>query len=143
VWRYLSERGDVDMERIAVYGRSVGSAIGLHLATTRPVRAVILDSPFSSGREMAARHYKFLPRFLNRTQLDNVARARELRVPLLVIHGAEDFIAPVGMGAAVAEAGRAERMIVLENTGHNDTYNDLETYRRVLHGFLNNHLLEH
>lgn len=136
-WDYLARRGDVDAGRIAVYGRSLGSAVALHLATHRAVSAVVLDSPFSSAAEMAARHYWFLPQSLVRLSLDNVSRASRLEAPLLVFHGARDRIAPLEMGRAVAEAGRAQHFVVFENAGHNDTYDAAPArYRETMHEFL-------
>jgi pimeloyl-ACP methyl ester carboxylesterase len=70
---------------------------------------------------MARHHYWFLPPALLHLKLDNLGRAGRLRVPLLVIHGAEDRIAPVEMGRAVAAAGRG-RLLELPRVGHNETY---------------------
>ncbi len=121
-WQYLSTRPGVDSTRIAVYGRSVGSAVALYLATERPVRAVVLDSPFSSGSEMAEEHYSFLPHSLMHLSLDNLSRAERLSVPLLVFHGTEDEIVPLRMGRTVAARGRAEELVEIRGAGHNDTY---------------------
>lgn len=136
-WEFLSAHADVDSARITVYGRSLGAAVALHLADTRPVRAVVLESPFSSAAEMAREHYRLLPSFIIRLSLDNVARASRLRVPLLVLHGTDDRIAPLRMGRAVAAAGRARELVLIEGAGHNDTY-DLggARYREKLHAFL-------
>lgn len=136
-WQHLTSRAEIDSSRIAVYGRSIGSAVALHLATHRPVRTVVLDSPISSGRAMAEKHYSLLPQFLNRLSLDNLSRAGELDVPLLVFHGTEDRIVPIEMGRAIADTGRAEAFVEIEGAGHNDTYmigGDL--YRERLHEFL-------
>lgn len=121
-WDWLAARPDVDPERIAVYGRSLGSAVALYLAAQRPVRAVVLDSPFSNAREIARHHYWFLPPGLVRLSLDNVARAAQVTAPLLVVHGEDDRIAPIAMGRAVAAAGQAREFLALEGAGHNDTY---------------------
>lgn len=140
-WRYLTSRAEIDSARIAVYGRSVGSVPALYLATTYAVRAVVLDSPLSSGGDMAEEHYAIVPKALLRLKLDNVGRAREIEAPLLVFHGSEDAIAPSWMGRAVAEAGRAEELVVIEGAGHNDTYDVAgSTYRRRMHEFLRKHL---
>ncbi len=121
-WEYLTSRPEIDSTRIAVYGRSIGSAVALYLATERPVRAVILDSPFTSGREMAEQHYSFFPTSLVRLSLDNLSRAERLTVPTIVFHGSEDRIAPIEMGRAVARAARADTLIEIPGAGHNDTY---------------------
>ncbi len=136
-WDYLASRREVDDERISVYGRSVGSVPALYLAENHDVRSVVLDSPFTNARGMAAVHYWYLPRFLMRLRLDNLARARRLRAPLLVFHGSEDDIVPLRMGRAIAEEGRARKFIVYEGAGHNDIYDVAgPRYREEMHGFL-------
>lgn len=136
-WEFLSRRPEVDATRIAVYGRSLGSAVAMHLADTRPVRAVVLESPFSNAAEMARQHYRILPRFIVRLSLDNLSRASRLDVPLLVLHGTEDQIAPLRMGRAVAEAGHARELVLIQGAGHNETYDvGGRLYREKLHTFL-------
>ncbi|MBI4419927.1 MAG: alpha/beta fold hydrolase [Gemmatimonadetes bacterium] len=135
-WEFLAGQSEVDSSRIAVYGRSLGSSVAMHLATSRPVRAVILESPFTSGRDMAAVHYGWLPRFINRLSLDNLTRASRLTVPLLVIHGTDDAIAPIRMGRAVAAAGRGA-LVELKGSGHNQTYDvGGRLYREKVWSFL-------
>jgi fermentation-respiration switch protein FrsA (DUF1100 family) len=136
-WDYLISRPDIDPQRITVFGRSLGSVPALHLADTRPVAAVILDSPFTTARAMAQVHYRFFPSFLVRYDMDNLARASRLTAPLLIIHGAEDRIAPTRMGRALAEAGRAQVFYEVRGAGHNDVYEAAGAgYRDTIQRFL-------
>lgn len=136
-WSFLARRPELDSSRIAVYGRSLGSAVALYLADTKPVAAVVLDSPFTNAREMARLHYPFLPPWILRLKLDNLGRASRLKVPLLVFHGTEDRIVPPRMGRAVAVAGRARELVWIDGADHNDTYAvDLALYRKKFHEFL-------
>lgn len=121
-WAFLAARPEIDAARIAVYGRSLGSAVALAVATTHPVCAVVLDSPFTSARAMTRAHFWFLPPSLLRQRLDNVARAATLDAPLMVIHGTADKLAPIAMGRAVAAAGRASEFLAIEGAEHNETY---------------------
>lgn len=140
-WTHLVARPEIDSARIALYGRSLGGVAALFLAARHEVAAVVLDSPFSTARAMAREHYWFLPQFLIRLSLDNLGRARQLRAPLLVIHGTRDRVAPIAMGRAVATAGNAERFIAIEGAGHNDTYAALgDRYRELIHTFLETHV---
>ena len=45
-------------------------------------------------------------------------RLGEIRVPTLVIHGAEDPVFPLGHGEALANGIREARLIILDNAGH-------------------------
>jgi fermentation-respiration switch protein FrsA (DUF1100 family) len=142
-WAFLAAQPEVDAGRIALYGRSLGSAVALEVAARHPARAVVLESPFTNARALARRHYWFLPGALVHLSMDNVARARALAVPLFVAHGTEDRIAPIAMGRAVAEAGRARTFLPIAGAGHNDTY-DLgdERYREAVIAFLREALAE-
>jgi len=61
----LLKHPDVDRQRIYVYGRSLGSAWQHTIRDARRRRSD-LESPFTSARGMAARHYRIFPRFLVR-----------------------------------------------------------------------------
>ncbi len=140
-WAYLTRQPEIDSTRIGLYGRSIGSVLALYLATERPAKAVVLESPFTSGRDMAEEHYSMVPRSLVRLRLDNLKRASRLAVPLLVFHGSEDWIAPPEMGRAIADHGRAEAFVLIEGAGHNDTYDVGGTmYRETMRAFLARHL---
>lgn len=141
-WDWLVTQPEVDSTRIAVYGRSIGSAIGLYLATHRPVRAVVVESAFTSGIEMAREHGALVSPALMDVSLDNLARAGRLTVPLLVIHGSADRLAPIGMGRAIADTGRAEEFLILEGATHSTMYErGGDRYRATVHAFLNRHLI--
>jgi uncharacterized protein len=119
----LASREGVDRTRIYVYGRSLGSAAATYAAAHHDVAGLILESPFTSARGMASRHYKIFPRFLVRLKLDNVENIRRVRCPVLVFHGTADMLVPMKMGKAVAEAAPgAVEFVMIEGAGHNDTY---------------------
>jgi fermentation-respiration switch protein FrsA (DUF1100 family) len=136
-WTFLAGQPELDSNRIAVYGRSVGSVPALYLATSHPVRAVVLESPLTTAADMARVHYPFLPRFILRLSMNNLERAGRLTAPLLVLHGDRDQIAPPWMGRAIAEAGHARELVLISGAGHNETYDvGGAEYRRKLLAFL-------
>jgi len=136
-WAWLEGRPEIDLGRVAVYGRSLGSVPALYLATTKPVTAVILDSPFTSARAMARVHYRFFPSFLVRYTMDNLARSERLTAPLFIIHGTHDQVAPIRMGRAVARAGGARVLHEVQGAGHNDVYDKIQPpYAQLIRQFL-------
>lgn len=134
----LVNREGIDPRRIYAYGRSLGSAAATYTAAHHDVAGLILESPFTSARGMAARHYKIFPRFLVRMKLDNLANMRLVRCPVLVFHGTSDMIVPMQMGKEVAAAAPGPvEFVMIEGAGHNDTY-DLggKSYQQKLAGFV-------
>ena len=119
----LIARPDVDRRRIYVYGRSLGSAAATYTASNHEVAGLILESPFTSARGMAAQHYRVFPRFLVRLALDNIGRIGRIHCPILIFHGTADRLVPITMGHAVAAAaGGPVEFVMIEGAGHNDTY---------------------
>jgi len=112
--------------------------VATHVSATHDVAGLILESPFTSARGMAARHYRIFPRFLVRLGLDNLDRIRRIRCPILIFHGTADMLVPITMGRDVAAAaGGPVEFVMIEGSGHNDTY-DMggKAYREKLAAFV-------
>ena len=121
---YVSNRPGIDPSQIVYFGRSLGAAVAVELATEKPPSGLILVSPFSSVSDMARVAFPFLP--LNRLlkgRYDSVSRIRQIHAPLLIIHGAQDEMVPVGQGRALFEAANEPKTFqVLPLAAHNDTH---------------------
>ncbi|PYO30306.1 MAG: hypothetical protein DMD32_13955 [Gemmatimonadetes bacterium] len=138
VYAALAARPEVDPHRIFVYGRSLGTAAATYTATHHPVAGVILESPFTSAADMARHAYRIFPSFIVRLSLDNLARIRQVRCPVLLFHGTGDRLVPLEMGMriAAAAAGPVE-LVLLQGSGHNESYAIGGTqYRDKVWGFV-------
>jgi hypothetical protein len=106
---WLSGQG-IGPARIGVWGESLGSAVALHLAASRPVPvgAVVLETPFTSLVDVARVHYPLIPAgLLLRDRFDSLSRVGAVMVPLLVLTGGRDRLVPPEMGQRLAAAARA------------------------------------
>ncbi len=122
VYDAVAARG-VRPENIVLFGRSLGGAVALEVALQRPAGAVVLESVFRSVPALAREHYWFVPGFLVRTRMDNVAKVARVEAPVLVLHGDRDSIVPLAHGRELfARAGGPARWHVIAGAGHNDTY---------------------
>ena len=119
---YLEARGDVDPDRIAYYGESLGAGVAIELALEVPPAALVLRSPFPSLVEVGRLHYPYLPvRMLLRDRFAGGSRIGAVDAPVLVVAGGADRIVPVEMSRAVAEAcDPPARLLVIPGADHND-----------------------
>jgi uncharacterized protein len=92
----------VDRSRIVGFGQSLGGGAICLLARDRPLRALILQSTFTSLDGFAARYWA--PSFLLRDHFDNLSSVRRFPGPVLVIHGREDRLIPWTQGQQLAAA---------------------------------------
>jgi uncharacterized protein len=111
----------VDPARVFYLGESLGAAVALELAHEHPPAGLILQSPFTSIRDMARLHYPLVPRALVPDAYPSLRLIRALRVPLLVVHGERDEIVPPVHGEALYDAATCpKRLEILPGVGHND-----------------------
>jgi uncharacterized protein len=118
----LAEREKVDAKEIVLIGESLGGAVVVDLAAEGGARALVLQSTFSSLREVAATHYPaILVDALIANRLDSAGKIKQYRGPLLQVHGDRDLTIPVALGRKLFEAANEPKeFIVLPGHDHND-----------------------
>lgn len=85
--------------RIAVWGESLGTGVAIALAAEKPVTHVILDAPYTSTVDVAADLYWFLPvRLLMKDQFRSDLRIKQVKAPVLILHGDADVVVPIAYG---------------------------------------------
>ncbi|MCD6304849.1 MAG: alpha/beta hydrolase [Deltaproteobacteria bacterium] len=111
-------------DRIVSFGRSLGAAVAIEIAARRRVRALIVESAFTSTRDMARQMFLFgflaplLPAHYN-----NLAKIQGIHAPKLIVHGKADEIVPFTMGRALYLAAPGPKFHYwIPGAGHNDTY---------------------
>jgi fermentation-respiration switch protein FrsA (DUF1100 family) len=121
---HLVREEHITSENIVLFGRSLGAAVAVDIALKREVKALILESAFTSTKDMAKTMFLFgllapvLPPNYN-----NLKKIVRIDVPKLIIHGTEDNIVPYSMGEKLFDASKAPKIFFpIEEAGHNDTY---------------------
>ena len=126
-WKVLRTKYEIPEEKVVLYGRSLGTAPTVHLASKlTKLPGVILHSPLSSGMGMVLSSTWSLGPF-------PVAKSVPLvDSPVLVIHGTQDEVIPVSHGRTVHEmCRRAVTPLWVEGGGHNNIQVYPEYWERV------------
>jgi uncharacterized protein len=86
------------VERIVVWGFSLGSGPAVALAATHRVGKLVLEAPYTSIADVAAPHFWFLPvRPLVRDRFESDRRIADVAASLLIMHGARDVVVPIAL----------------------------------------------
>ncbi len=134
---WLAERGGVRPEDVIVYGRSLGGAVAVGLASQYPVRGMVLERTFADLVETAAHHFRWLPvRLMMKNRFPSIERITTYRGPLFQSHGTEDEVVPFAMGKKLFDAATTEnkKFFVVEGGNHNGP--QPEEYYKALGEFL-------
>jgi fermentation-respiration switch protein FrsA (DUF1100 family) len=107
---------------IFLYGESLGSGIAVQVAAEKPVSGIVLDAPYTSIVDVAAGEYPYLPvRPFMLDRYETIRHLRDVKAPLLVVHGEDDEVIPVAMGRAVyAAANGPKEIATFPGAGHSD-----------------------
>jgi len=142
-WDYLVGERGIPPGKIVVFGRSLGGAVASWLAARTTPGAVILESCFTSGPDMAARLYPFLPaRLITRIRYPVKEYVTHISSPLLVVHSRQDEIIPFDMGEAVFAAAPEPREMLIISGDHNGGFLlNRERYQATINAFLERYLV--
>ena len=141
-WQYLAGERGVPASRILVFGRSLGGAVALWLASQVRPGAVAAESSFTSAPDMARKMFPLLPtRWLSRFKYDSVAALGAVSCPVLIAHGPDDEVIPFSHGERLFAAAPEPKRFVAFEGGHNDGGLDADAaYQREFAAFVARHL---
>ena len=100
---WLANKG-VNQENIIIYGESLGTGIAAEIAQNKNFAGIILESPFTSMVEAGSTKYPIFPiRLLLKDKYESNKKIKNIRSPILIMHGEADKIVPFWMGKKMYE----------------------------------------
>lgn len=121
-YEYLLRERKVLPEQIALYGQSLGTTAAIDLASRKTCGALVVESGLTSASDMASALLPWLPRFLHplgRNRFDSVHKISGVRCPVLITHGDQDRLIPVGQGRALfAHAPEPKELLIVRGADH-------------------------
>jgi fermentation-respiration switch protein FrsA (DUF1100 family) len=108
--------------RVVIWGESLGSGVAVAIAAEKKVARLVLEAPFASAVSVAASVYPFVPvRFLMKDQFRSDLRIRNVKVPVLIVHGDRDTVIPIESGERLYSLIEGpKRFLRVPGAGHED-----------------------
>ena len=133
---WLKSKGAKESD-IIIYGESLGTGVASEIAQYKNLAGVILESPFTSMIELGKDKYPFLPvKFLLKDIYESNKKIKNIKVPVLVMHGKVDDVVPFYMGQKIYEiANEPKYYYFSEYDDHMLEYN--EKLLKTLKNFIN------
>lgn len=118
-WEHVTGRRGFAEERVILFGHSLGACVAARGAAGRRCAGLVLQSGFTSMRELARRAFPFLPvdPFL-RTRMDTLAPVARAGCAVLVIHSRDDEHIPYEHGRRLFDAAPGPKKLVTLRGSH-------------------------
>ena len=99
--KWLINEGAIE-ENIVIYGESLGTGVATEIAQNKNFAGVILESPFTSMIDLGKKYYPIFPvKLLLKDKYESEKKIKNLKSPILVMHGKKDKIVPFYMGEKI------------------------------------------
>jgi uncharacterized protein len=121
-WEYLTGELGYDGSQVILFGRSLGGSVSAHLAQSVNPGGLILESTFTSARDVASNIYPFIPSRIVRFDFATIEYLQNINTPLLIMHSRDDSIIPFHFGEKLYEAAPEPKHFVELRGGHNDNF---------------------
>jgi fermentation-respiration switch protein FrsA (DUF1100 family) len=110
-------------DRVALWGTSLGTGVAAEMARRGRGAALVLVTPYTSIPDLVTDVVPLVPaRALLQDHFDTLSKAREIRIPTLVVHGDADEVVPFWMGAQIARAIAGARLLRVPQGRHGDLF---------------------
>lgn len=119
---------------IILIGRSLGSGVASHIAAQNNVQGLILETPYVSIKKMARIYVPVVPEFIVKYELDNLKALKDIKIPILMIHGTNDSVIPYSQAQALFKQYPQIEFITIESGDHNNL-SVFPLYWKVMDGF--------
>lgn len=136
-WQYLLTDKKIKEKNIIIFGRSLGGAVAVDLATKVKAAGLILESTFSSLRDIVD---VFFAQWSNviylRYSFDSLSKIKKVTAPVLMIHSPDDGVIPFELGQRLFTEITEEKRFLQIRGSHNEGFmQSISSYMPAIRAF--------
>ncbi len=138
---YLTGQRGVPTEQLFLFGETLGAAVAIDLATKVDAAGLIAEAAFTSIFDRVQQDRPYLPlQLLTRDKYDCAAKIRNVRMPVLLVHSADDEIVPFREAELLYAAARDPKELFSIHGTHADAFvSSFDTYYDKIALFISQH----
>lgn len=125
--------------RVVLSGQSLGSGVAVELAKRGVGARLLLLTPYTRLPDVAQAAFPWVPvGLLMLDRFDSASKAKDVKIPVLVIHGSADEVIPQRLGRALSGMFPQARFISVDGGHHNDLWDRADVLDQAV-SFLTGH----
>lgn len=122
-WDYLVTVKKIKPNNIVIFGRSLGGAVAVDLASKVNAGGLILESTFSSVRDIVNIIFPLLSKTVYlRFSFDSLQKIDKVNYPVLVIHSPDDSVIPYKLGKKLFNKIKVKKTFLQISGDHNEGF---------------------
>lgn len=135
---WLLQQKNFTPEQIYIFGRSLGGAVAVDVASKKPCAGLIVESSFTSTKAVAKKLFPYFPiAGLLKYHFNSAEKISKVNCPVLITHSPEDDIIPYQLGERLFEEAVEPKQFFQFSGRHNDRqYIKEPAYQQMLASFL-------
>jgi len=124
-------------DSVIVYGKSLGTALAAYIATVKPCRQLILETPYYSIPCLFNTYAFMYPAsIMSKYKLPTGEFLQDVEAPVTIFHGTGDWVVPYRSGVKLTKFLKpGDRFVKIENGAHNNLAQS-DLYKTVMDSLL-------
>lgn len=112
----------IPAENIILYGKSLGTGIASYIASNRPCKQLLLETPYYSMISMTRHYVPIYPASLMKYSFPINEYLKKVEVPVTVFHGTSDEVIPYKQSIRLKKEIPHVNLITVPGGRHNNLY---------------------
>jgi uncharacterized protein len=141
-WRYLTGTRNIPPNKIIIHGRSLGGSIAAWLAQKHHPKILIIESSFTTIRDVAEKHFQGSPLLSILTyKYNSIDFIKNAACPVILIHSRDDELIPFELGKKLYDtAGNPKEFIEISGSHNDGVFQSQKYYEQKLDEYITKYL---
>jgi alpha-beta hydrolase superfamily lysophospholipase len=120
-------------DHIIIYGKSLGTAIAAYIASVKPCRQLILETPYYSIPSLFSSYAFMYPAsMMSNYKLPTYEFLQEVKAPVAIFHGTGDWVVPYRSGVKLKQFLKTTDIFIKIPEGSHNNLSESPIYQHTL-----------